>query len=82
LPKLEKMDIKVVRTERISAGMERWLVSLPKENFRDFGFMLEALEGVGLHSRSSEGENLMEVEVAIGRKDELTALLQDLQDFG
>ena len=75
------MDIKVVRTERISDAMERWWLSLPTKNFRDFGFMLETLEGVGIHSCSSEGENLMEVLVATGMKDELIALLHDLKDF-
>jgi hypothetical protein len=75
------MDIKVVRTEQISAGTERWLVSLPAKNFRDFGFLLEALEGVGIHRKSAAGDNLMEVDVAVGRKDELTALLHDLKDF-
>jgi hypothetical protein len=75
------MNIKVVKTEQISDGTERWLVTLPEKNFRDFGFLLEALEGVGIHRKSREGENLMEVDVAVGMRDELTALLHDLKDF-
>jgi len=73
------MDIRIVRTEQISDNMERWLVSLPKARFVEFGFYLEALEGVGLHRRSLEAENLMEVDVAIGFKDELTALIEELR---
>jgi hypothetical protein len=73
------MEIKVVNTEQISPAMERWQISLPKASFWEFGFHLEALEGVGLHRRSYEAENLMEVDVAIGFKDELLSLIADLQ---
>jgi hypothetical protein len=75
------MEIKVIRTEQISPQMERWQISLPKARFMEFGFFVEALEGVGLHRRSYEAEGQMEVDVAIGMKDELTALIHDLQDF-
>jgi hypothetical protein len=73
------MEIKVIKKEPISPWMERWQVQMPLARFREFGFYLEALEGVGLHRRSPEGDNLMEVDVAIGRRDELLALISDLE---
>ena len=75
---LEKMEIRIIRTEQLSPQMERWVISLPKARFMEFGFFVEALEGVGLHRRSQEAENLMEVDVAVGMKDELLALISDL----
>lgn len=78
---LGKMDINVVRTEQISPQMERWVISLPKARFMEFGFFVEALEGMGLHHRSYEAENLMEVDVASGMKEELQALLADLSKW-
>jgi hypothetical protein len=44
----------------------------------EFGFYLEALEGVGLHRRSYEADNLMVVDVATGFRDEALALIADL----
>jgi hypothetical protein len=72
------MEIRIVRQERLRPYMERWLLELAEHDFRAFGFYLEALEGVGLHRKSKEGDNLLEVDVATGRKDELLALLADL----
>jgi hypothetical protein len=72
------MQIKIVKTERISEQMERWQVCLTKDKFMEFGFYLEALEGVGLHRRSYEADNLMEVDVATGFRDEALALIADL----
>ncbi len=74
------MDIKVVKTEFLSEHMERWQVCLHKAQFMEFGFYVEALDGVALHRRSFEAENLMEVDVAIGFKDEMLALIEALQN--
>lgn len=74
------MQIKVVRKERISPDFERWWICLSKENFRDFGFLLEAMEGVGVHRRSHETDNQMEVEVSLGMMAELEALLEDMRE--
>lgn len=72
------MNIKVIKTEQISERMERWHVSLPKDKFMEFGFYLEALDGMALHRRSMEADNVMEVDVAIGFKDEVLALIEAL----
>lgn len=71
----------VVRKERISPDFERWWICLPSENFRDFGFLLETMEGVGVHRRSYEAENRMEVEVSVGMVSELEALLEDMREM-
>ena len=73
------MQIKIIKTEKLSEQMERWQVCLPKDKFMEFGFYLEALEGAALHRRSYEAENLMELDVAIGYKDEVLALIEALQ---
>ncbi len=72
------MDIRVISKRPISARMERWQIQLPVERFREFGFLLESMEGVGLHRRSLEADNLMEVDVSAGFVDELEALIRDL----
>jgi hypothetical protein len=73
------MQIKVVKTEYLSERMERWQIELPKACFMEFGFYVEALDGVALHRRSYEADNLMEVDAAIGFKDELLDLIAALQ---
>ena len=75
------MDIRIVKIEQISPQMERWLIQLPKHQFIVFGFLLEAMEGTGLHRQSLEAENQMVVDVAIGMKQELTDLLDDLKNW-
>ncbi|GEM_PF-3574232 len=75
---LEIMEIKVIKIEQISDNMERWRISLPKANFREFGFLFETLEGLGLHKRIWEVKDQLELDVAVGMKDELLALLKDL----
>ncbi len=75
------MEIKVVKQEQISPYIERWQVELPKSRFMEFGFFLEAMEGVGLHKRSFETENLMEVDVSIDFKQDLLNLIADLQTY-
>lgn len=74
------MIITVVETQVLSNSMERWKINVSKDKFREFGFYLETLEGVGLHRRSFESENLMEVDVAVGFKDELLSLINALQE--
>ena len=73
------MDIKIVKTEYLSDNMERWQICLPKAQFMEFGFYVEALDGVALHRRSFEADNLMEVDVAIGFKDVMLDLITALQ---
>lgn len=73
------MQIKIISTKKISDHMERWLFSLPRDKFMEFGFFIESMEGIGIHRRSFEAENQMEVDVAIGFRDELLALLSAMQ---
>ncbi len=73
------MEIRIIRIEQLNPALERWWIQLPRAGFRDFGFLLETLEGTGLHKRSREAENLMEVDVAVGMKTELEALISALQ---
>ncbi len=70
----------MVGKEQLSPDFERWWICLPREKFRDFGFLLEAMEGVGIHRRSYEAQNQMEVDVSRGMVFELEALLDDMRE--
>lgn len=74
------MNVTIIEVKKVSEDIERWKVNVSKDRFCELGFYLEALEGVGLHRRSYEAENLMEVDISIGFKDEFIALINDLQN--
>jgi hypothetical protein len=73
------MKIEIVEITKVSDHIERCKVNVSKDRFCEFGFFLETMEGVGIHRRSYETENLMEVDISIGFKDDFIALINDLQ---